>query len=158
LIYATSTIEFWQMSAKHGESKRAAAWVKLEKDRRIAFPTELLDSLSWYRTAEKIDVLLELRLPHGLIVHRGDRQAEVEAQRKDLLDENDSTDGSRRVALSYLRFQPSSIGNTNRRLTLPVSLAEHLVVVPGSSILLLFYDDLIELLREADGLALLDQH
>lgn len=127
-----------------------ARWGEVEPDARLHIPKEVLLNFDWYVAGKSCAVLIELRPERGSIwIRRGTHLNELAAKRKVLLEEHsDKTEALRRIAMSQLLFLEAAIGKTNRRITLPASVLDHLKVGKPAKVLCLAYASRIEILSE----------
>lgn len=137
-------------TAKHGEIPTTLArWGEIESDARLHIPTDVLSGVDWYVSGKRCDVLIELRERGSFLIHGGAQIAEITEKRKLLfLEHADKVESLRRIAISHAQFLQAAIGQSNRRITLPVSILSHLGVTKPARVLCLAYAGRIEVLSE----------
>jgi DNA-binding transcriptional regulator/RsmH inhibitor MraZ len=138
------------MAANSGEIKGAEAeWAEVDSDGRLHLPVKIASSVTWYRTGQACEVVLEFHKKGCLLIHGGSVWSEIEEQRKALEHEfAGEIAGKRRVALSHLVFRKASIGKSNRRIGLQAEVLQHLGVQKPARVVCLSYADKVEVLCE----------
>jgi DNA-binding transcriptional regulator/RsmH inhibitor MraZ len=133
-----------------GEIKLTEAeWTEVDSDGRLHLPAKIASSVTWYRTGQTCEVVLELSKKGSLLIHGGSVWSEIEEQRQTLENEfAKGIDGKRRVALSHLVFRKASIGKSNRRVGLQAEVLHHLGIQKPARVVCLVYSDKVEVLCE----------
>jgi hypothetical protein len=139
------------LTGKHGESPPSEAqWGYIDDpDSRLQVPTDILKCTHWYTTGKRCEVLIELREPGSIFLHRGSLYDDIEQKRKGLLEElGDKAEAIRRITLSKSMFIRAAFGKTNRRITLSAEVLAHLGIGKPARVLCLAYLGNIEVLSE----------
>ena len=89
-----------QDTAKHGESSpekpEQGEWGRVERDSRLHIPKDISSAMSWYKPGERREVVIELRERGAIRIHRGERRADLDQQRRKLSEGFEDQEEARR--------------------------------------------------------------
>jgi hypothetical protein len=146
------------MSVSNGQDKCAADWGMVE-DSKLTVPSEITECLSWFTPKQKMAVSIDLSRQRMIIIRNlADVVVPLKERRQTILEDGETEDALRRVALTYHFFREATFVVPERRIRLKAVIRDHLGIEASSRLFCLAYAECIEAYNEVSARELISRH